>query len=169
MKNKAITKTKEAKTEVAKVEAVKIKEAEAQASAEPVAEKPLTLIDLQKELEALRQTVQDHTQLIADLQSMLALKKKPALNSKIQIKDKGTSKVYPSKNNCYQSLLKSGELKELVDQGIFGSNLEKNNFGWFALVRAWPDRFEEVKPEAGEATVKEASGTEKSSSVPDNK
>jgi hypothetical protein len=153
MKNKATTKTKEART---------------QASAEPEAKKPLTLSSFQSELEILKQTVQHHEQLIADLQGMIALKRKPTLNSKVQIKDKATGKVYPSKNNCYQSLLKSGELKELVDKGIFGSNPEKNNFGWFALVRAWPDRFEEVKPESDEAAVKEADGAEKPGSVPDN-
>jgi len=147
MKNKATTKTKEARTEVAEIGAIKTKEAEAQASAKPEAKKPLTLANLQKELETLKQAVQDHTQLIADLQSMLALKRKPTLNSKVQIKDKQTGKVYPSKNNCYQSLLRIGELKELVEKGIFGLNPEKNNFGWFALVRAWPDRFEEVKAE----------------------
>ena len=58
-----------------------------------------------------------------------------------------TGEVYPSKNNAYQTLLKAGELKELVDKGIFGAVPEKNTFGWYALVRAWPDRFEEKKSE----------------------
>jgi len=43
--------------------------------------------------------------------------------------------------------LKSGALKELVDKGVFGSVPEKNTFGWYALARAFPDRFEEVKAE----------------------
>ena len=111
------------------------------------AKKPLTLVSLQKELESLQQTVQDHAQLIADLQSMLALKRRPTSNGKIQIRDKQTGKVYPSKNNAYQSLLKSGELKELTDKGVFGSEPARNTFGWYALVRALPDRFEEVKKE----------------------
>jgi hypothetical protein len=42
----------------------------------------------------------------------LARKRKPvASNGKIKIKDKNTGKVYSSKNNAYQSLLKSVELK----------------------------------------------------------
>lgn len=53
--------------------------------------------------------------------------------------------MYPSKNNAYQTLLKSGELKDLVDKGVFGETPEKNTFGWYVLEREWPDRFEEVK------------------------
>ena len=116
----------------------------------PGKEKPkatglLKLSDIQKEIESLKQTVLDHAQQIADLQARALPKRKPTRNGKIQIRDKQTGKVYPSKNNAYQSLLKAGELKELVDKGIFGPEPEKNNFGWFALVRAWPDRFEEVR------------------------
>lgn len=132
----------------------------------PEVKKPVTLVSLQKELESLRQTVQDHAQLITDLQSMLALKRRPTSNGKIQIRDKQTGKVYPSKNNCYQSLLRSGELKDLVDKGIFGPIPEKNNFGWFALVRALPDRFEEVKPEEKTDDSGKASGNDKP--VPEN-
>jgi hypothetical protein len=168
MKNKAATKTKEVRAEVPKTQAVVAKKVKPKESIKSEAEKPLTLSSLHKEVETLRQAVQDHTQLIADLQGMIALKRKPTLNSKIQIRDKATGKVYPSKNNCYQSLLRAGELKELVEKGIFGLQPEKNNFGWFALVRAWPDRFEEMKPEASEAMVKEADA-KKPSSVPDNK
>lgn len=153
MENKIPVKKEEVRQEVPKIKVATAEKAEPKKDTKPAtapkpeAKKPLTLANLQSELEALRQAVQDHTQLIADLQSMLALKRKPTLNSKVQIKDKQTGKVYPSKNNCYQSLLRAGELKELVDKGIFGLNPEKNNFGWFALVRAWPDRFEEVKVE----------------------
>lgn len=108
--------------------------------------KPLTMADLKREIDSLRQTLTEHTRQIVELQEALARKRKPAVsNGKVQIKDKATGKVYPSKNATYQSLLKSGELKELVDKGIFGSEPEKNTFGWYALVRAWPDRFEEVK------------------------
>jgi hypothetical protein len=35
-------------------------------------------------------------------------------------------------------------LKALVDKGLFGDIPEKNTFGWYVLVREWPDRFEEV-------------------------
>jgi hypothetical protein len=97
------------------------------------------------ELESLRQVVEEHASLIIQLQETLARKRKPvASNGKVQILDKKTGTVYPSKNNAYQTLLKSGELKSLVEQGAFGADPAKNTFGWYALVREWPDRFEEV-------------------------
>jgi len=106
---------------------------------------PLTMKQLHQELETIKQVVSEHAQSIIQLQETLARKRKPvASNGKVQIKDKQTDMVYPSKNNAYQSLLKSGELKSLVDKGMFGPDPEKNTFGWYALVREWPDRFEEV-------------------------
>jgi len=106
---------------------------------------PLTMKQLHQELGVLKQVVNEHAQLIAQLQETLARKRKPvASNGKVQIKDTQTGAVYPSKNNAYQSLLKSGELKSLVDKGIFGPDPEKNTFGWYTLQREWPDRFEEV-------------------------
>lgn len=111
--------------------------------------KPLTMIDLKKELDVLQMVVSEHTHLIAELQEALARKRKPpASNGKIQILDKKTGEIYPSKNNAYQSLLKAGELKDLVAKGVFGDVPEKNTFGWYALIREWPDRFEEVKQPA---------------------
>ena len=107
----------------------------------------ISLSALQLELTSVKELVLAHTQQIAELQAKLSRKRSPAHNGKVQIKDKTTGTVYPSKNNAYQSLLKAGELKDLVDKGIFGLEPEKNNFGWFALVRALPDRFEEVKAE----------------------
>jgi hypothetical protein len=105
----------------------------------------LTLKTLYADLQALTKTISDHTQQIAQLQETLARKRRPPKsNGKIQIKDKLTGKVYPSKNNAYQSLLKSGDLKDLVSKGVFGDIPEKNTFGWYVLVREWPDRFEEV-------------------------
>jgi len=65
----------------------------------------------------------------------------------VQIKDTLTGKIYPSKNNVYQSLLKAGELDDLVKQGVFGSDPAKNSFGCYNLFRAYPNRFVEVKPE----------------------
>lgn len=112
--------------------------------------KPLTMIELKKEVDSLHQILTEHTHQIVELQEALARKRKPVPNGKVSIKDKATGKVYPSKNATYQSLLKTGELKELVDKGIFGSEPEKNTFGWYALVRAWPDRFEEVKAQPTE-------------------
>ncbi len=106
-----------------------------------------TIESIHQELESLKQLVGEHTNLITQLQETLARKRKPpASNGKVQILDKKTGQVFPSKNNAYQTLLKSGELKELVDKGIFGDNPDKNTFGWYALVRELPDRFEEVKP-----------------------
>ena len=100
----------------------------------------VTLESLHQELESLKLTV-------AELQATLARKRKPpASNGKVQILDKKTGEIYRSKNNAYQTLLKSGDLKELVDKGVFGDNPAKNTFGWYVLVREWPERFEEVKP-----------------------
>jgi len=88
----------------------------------------------------------DHSLQIAQIQEALARKRKPVVSTnKVQIKDKQTGTIYPSKNNAYQSLLKSGELKDLVDKGIFGPVPEKNTFGWYTLQSEWPNRFEEVK------------------------
>jgi hypothetical protein len=110
-------------------------------------EQPLTLEGIQKELTSLKQLVSDLMKQLISLQEALARKRRATSNGKIQILDKVTGKTYPSKNSAYQTLLKSGELKELVDKGVFGSEPEKNTFGWYALVRAWPDRFEEKKVE----------------------
>jgi len=125
--------------------------APAEASPSPLPEppkpekKPLALNCLNQELELLKKQFQEHANLIAQLQETLARKRRPvASNGKVQIKDKLTGKIYKSKNNTYQSLLKSGGLKELVEQGIFGDIPEKNTFGWYVLNRACPDRFEEV-------------------------
>ena len=115
-------------------------------------EEPLTLEGIQKGLNNLKELVSDHANLITSLQDTLTRKRKPTSNGKVQILDKITGEVYPSKNQAYQLLLKAGELKELADKGIFGSDPEKNTFGWYALVRAWPDRFEEKKVE--DAAVK---------------
>jgi hypothetical protein len=83
--------------------------------------------------------------MIVHLQEAIARKRRPvASNGKVKILDKHTRTIYPSKNNAYQSLLKSGELEPLVDQGVFGPVPEKNTFGWYVLAREWPDRFEEV-------------------------
>jgi len=106
-----------------------------------------TIESIYQELQSLKQIVGEHTNLIAQLQETLARKRKPpASNGKVQILDKITGEIYRSKNNAYQTLLKSGALKELVDKGVFGDIPQKNTFGWYALVRELPDRFEEVKP-----------------------
>lgn len=151
-------KKEEVKAEKGKVEEAKVVEVQPKAEEQkPEAPKSLNMVYLYNELQAVKQIIQEHGQQIAGIQEALARKRKPVANGKIQIKDKKTGKVYPSKNNCYQSLLKSGELKELVDKGIFGDNPEKNTFGWYALVREWPDRFEEVKPEQSKEVKSERS------------
>jgi len=110
---------------------------------EPV---PLTLDQVNTELLTLKQVVSDHATIISQLQESLARKRKPvASNGKIQILDRQTGEIYPSKNNAYQTLLKSGALKKLVEKGIFGENPAKNTFGWYTLAREMPDRFEEVQ------------------------
>lgn len=122
----------------------------------PSTNKDDLLDDLQRQLELLKNLVFEHNRQIVDLQEEVARKRKAVSNGKVRIRDKQTGKVYPSKNNAYQSLLKSGDLKELVEKGLFGDAPEKNTFGWYALKREWPDRFEEVK-DVGDA---EASGSE---------
>jgi hypothetical protein len=108
----------------------------------------LTLKGLHQEFVSLRQVVADQAILIIQLQETLARKRKPvASNGKVQILDKQTSAIFPSKNNAYQTLLKSGDLKSLVDKGVFGADPAKNTFGWYALKRELPDRFEEIKAE----------------------
>ncbi len=115
---------------------------------QPEKPKPLTLNYLNQEIQSLKHLVDEHSTIMTQLQEILSRKRKPvASNGKVQIKDKKTGTVYRSKNNAYQSLLKSNALKELVDKGVFGPDPQKNTFGWYTLVREWPDRFEEVKPE----------------------
>jgi len=99
---------------------------------------------VEPKLSDITATILEHTRQISELQEALARKRKAVPNGKVQIKDKQTGKVYPSKNNCYQTMLKAGELKDLVDAGVFGADPVKNTFGWYALVRALPDRFEEL-------------------------
>jgi hypothetical protein len=78
-------------------------------------------------------------------EALVALKRKPTANGKVQIRDKVTGKIYKSKNSVYQTMLKAGELSDLVKAGAFGASPEKNTFGVYALFRAYPDRFEEVR------------------------
>jgi hypothetical protein len=110
----------------------------------PPKPKPLTMASLKAEVDELHKQVLDLTMQMADIKIQLALKRKPTANNKVQIRDKQTGKIYKSKNNVYQTMLKAGELKDLVEKGIFGDIPEKNTFGVYALFRAWPDRFEEV-------------------------
>jgi hypothetical protein len=103
-----------------------------------------TIDELHIELKALKEIVEEHGKLIALIQLTLSKKRNPPKsNGKVQILDKNTGIIYPSKNNAYQSLLKSGELKPLVEQGTLGPVPEKNTFGWYVLERMMPGRFEE--------------------------
>ena len=106
--------------------------------------KPLTMASLKAEVDELHSLIQTLTTQMTDVQSQLTLKRKPTNSSRIRIRDKQTGKIYKSKNNVYQSMLKAGELKDLVDKGIFGDVPEKNTFGVYALLRAYPGRFQEI-------------------------
>ena len=114
----------------------------------PSKPKSLTLISLHSDIESLRQIVEQQAIIIKQLLEAPVKQRKPPLsNGKVQIKDTLTGKIYPSKNNVYQSLLKAGELDDLVKQGVFGSDPAKNSFGCYNLFRAYPNRFVEIKPE----------------------
>jgi hypothetical protein len=105
------------------------------------------MIGLKAEIDELRSIIQKISQKIDQLMAGPVLKRKPVVsNGKVQIKDTLTGTIYRSKNNVFQSLLKAGQLKDLVEQGVFGDNPSKNSFGWYALNRAYPQRFEEIKP-----------------------
>jgi hypothetical protein len=117
---------------------------------EPIPEQPAVKpepFDVQKEILFMKAVILDLLAEVAELVAAQRPLRRPTANGKIQIKDKQTGKIYQSKNSTYKSLLKAGELKELVDQGIFGPTPERNTFGWYALVKVLPDRFEEIKPE----------------------
>jgi hypothetical protein len=112
------------------------------ASVPPSKPKPLTMLSLHSELEELRQVVDQQAILIKQLIETPARQRKPPTsNGKVQIKDTLTGKIYPSKNNVYQSLLKAGELDALVKQGVFGSDPAHNSFGCYNLFRFYKDRF----------------------------
>jgi hypothetical protein len=111
----------------------------------PSKPKPLTLASLKTDVDALNKYIQLMDLKLEGFEALLALKRKPTANGKVQIRDKQTGKIYKSKNNVYQTLLREGELKDLVEKNIFGASPEKNTFGVYALFRAYPDRFEEVR------------------------
>ena len=111
----------------------------------PVKPKPLTLASLSGELSALKQVVDQQSLQIKQLMETPARQRKPPTsNGKVQIKDTKTNVLYPSKNNVYQTLLKSGELDDLVKQGVFGSDPAHNSFGCYNLFRFYKDRFIEI-------------------------
>jgi len=113
---------------------------------QPEPRKPIAMANVTEEINNLWDGLSLHARQIAELQETLARKRKPpASSSKVKIRDKQTGKGYPSKNNAYQTLLRSGALKALVDKGVFGEVPEKNTFGWYALKREMPDRFGELK------------------------
>jgi hypothetical protein len=113
---------------------------------------PLSLESLQKAIILLRQDLDAPTLKIEEIMALLAKKRKPAANGngKVQIKDTTTGIVYKSKNNVYQTLLRNNDLTDLISQGVFGADPKKNSFGWYALNRAFPGRFIEVRPDVPE-------------------
>ncbi|MFZ2036445.1 MAG: hypothetical protein WBL37_09030 [Dehalococcoidales bacterium] len=113
----------------------------------PAKPKPLTMASLHAEIEELRKIVDGQAVSIKQLlEAPVKQRKPPTSNGKVSIKDTLTGKIYPSKNNVYQSLLKAGELDDLVKQGVFGADPVHNSFGCYNLFRAYPNRFVEVKP-----------------------
>ena len=115
------------------------------AATPPSKPKPLTLVSLKTDVDALNKCLQLMDLKLEGFEALVALKRKPTANGKVQIRDKVTGKIYKSKNSVYQTMLKAGELSDLVKAGIFGTSPEKNTFGVYALFRAYPDRFEEVR------------------------
>ena len=96
----------------------------------------LNLSHVYTEVVFMEQVLSDVLDIAFQIQEHIMKKRTPAKsNGKVQIRDKQTGTVYPSKNNTFQSLLKSGDLKELVDQGLLGDNPSENTFGWYILVR----------------------------------
>jgi hypothetical protein len=127
---------------------------ETQPLPKPEKPKPLTMVYLAEEIRSLHEALDQQAQLISKLlETPVRQRKPPTSVERVQVRDKTTGKIYKSKNNLYQSLLKAGELKELVDQGLFGKDPQHNNFGTFSLLRAWPNRFEEIKSEAKDASA----------------
>jgi hypothetical protein len=115
--------------------------------AEPPSPRDVSLFDLYVILVELRALVHDQHEMLIAFQNapVKGTRRAPMLpnGGKVQVVDKTTGEVFPSKNGAYQTLLKRGALKELVAKGVFGDDPAKNSFGWYALKRAWPDRFEE--------------------------
>jgi len=147
--SKKSKKTIEQPRQEAPIVQVKPKAKEKPAAApKPAPEQPAVKpepFDMQKEILFMKAVVLDLLAEVAELVASQKPLRRPTANGKVQIKDKQSGKIYPSKNSVYQSLLKAGELKELVDQGIFGLDPSKNTFGWYALQKALPDRFEVVQ------------------------
>jgi hypothetical protein len=103
------------------------------------------LVQIKEEMIILRKILEEHSLLLSDIQQSLAKKRNPPKSSdRVKILDKTSGITYKSKNNCYKMLLTGGELKDLVEKGVFGPDPMKNTFGWYALERAFPGRFEEV-------------------------
>ena len=114
----------------------------------PVKPKPLTMASLHTEIEELRKIIDGQAVFIKQLlEAPVRQRKPPTSNGKVSILDTKTGKSYPSKNNVYQSLLKAGELDDLVKQGVFGSDPSHNSFGCYNLFRFYKDRFIERTPE----------------------
>ncbi|MBA7632251.1 hypothetical protein ES703_39794 [subsurface metagenome] len=137
---------------------VKKLKAQAPKSEAPQPEAPATpaptLENLFEELQSLKQLAGEHTNLIAQLQETLARKRKPpASNGKVQILDKQTGKTYPSKNNAYQTLLKSGELKDLVADGFDGELQGYTNACTLILLK--PNTSLDAAVEALETTIRD--------------
>ena len=156
---------------VAEVESTRFAEPEKSAEVEPTIVEPpvdnepphipvlgpkpknLTMAYLQEEIDYLMAL--DALRIYQNSQKSETIARKrnpPNSNGKIQMLDKVSGRTYPSKNNLYLSLLKAGELTELVEKGLFGPNPEKNTFGVFSLLRAWPTRFQPIQSQETNVT-----------------
>ena len=114
--------------------------------------KAISLVSLHAELEELRTIVDQQVIQIKLLMAPPMRQRNPPIsNGKVQIKDTKTGKIYPSKNATYQTLLKAGELEDLVKQGVFGSDPIHNSFGCYNLFRFYKDRFIEIKSQETDA------------------
>jgi hypothetical protein len=80
------------------------------AATPPSKPKPLTLVSLKTDVDALNKCLQLMDLKLEGFEALVAMKRRPPANSnKVQIRDKQTNKLYPSKNSVYQNLLKAGE------------------------------------------------------------
>jgi hypothetical protein len=101
--------------------------------------------EIRDEVFFIHKVLEEQSILLSEIQQTMAKKRNPPKSSdRVKILDKVTGITYKSKNNAYQTLLKAGKLKDLVEKGVFGSDPMKNTFGWYALEKAFPGRFEEV-------------------------
>jgi len=55
--------------------------------------------------------------------------------------DTKTGREFMALNQCYLTLLREGELEEMLRAGKLADNPEEDRFGWFKMRRFYPGRF----------------------------